>query len=178
MEDGGMKKGQEPFLSGVGWRFLGSLFIVIFLSFWWGVPTFNKWRADKMVDDLCSKDGGVKVYESTSLPSTMFNEYGQPKIRFVAKTGADKNISETGLYFSTEQFDIVGNPNAGDISKLVVWKSKIQLRRSSDGRVLGETVMYARRGGDAFGPWHPSSYSCPNNASEWTLASKVVSKGN
>ena len=159
-------------------QFGSSLAIVLLIAVWWGIPTFRKWRADKLVDELCAKDGGVKVYETVTLPATMFNKYGQPKIKFVGKTGADRNLMDidTGLYFSSEERDIVGNPNAGDISKLVVWQSIIRLHRSNDGKVLGETVLYARRGGDAFGPWHSSSYSCPNNASEWDLASKVVIK--
>jgi hypothetical protein len=128
-----------------------------------------------LIDELCAKDGGIKIYETLMLPTSMFNEYGQPKIRFAGKAGGSKK-SDTGLNFSSVTLDIIGKRDAGDISELVVWQSKIRLHRTSDRKILGETICYSRRGGDAIGPWHPSSYSCPNNASEWNLASKVVIK--
>lgn len=157
-------------------RISGAIAIVLILSIWWTVPTYRKWRADKLVDELCAKDGGIKVYETVTLPSSMFNEYGQPKIKFAGHVATDSDTSGSGLYFSIESTDIIGDQNQSDISKLVVWKSRISLLRSSDGKVLGETICYSRRGGDAIGPWHPSSYSCPKSASEWDLAGKVVCK--
>lgn len=152
--------------------------LAMFLLFavWWAVPTYRKWQADKLVDELCAKDGGLKVYETVTLPATMFNKYGQPKIKFVGPSEGSESMSDVGLYFSSEQRNLVGDPNTNDINKLVVWQSKIRLHRRSDGKVLGEAILYARRGGDAIGPWHPSSYSCPSNTSEWDLANKVVMK--
>lgn len=163
-----MRKGER-------WIIIG-IILVIVLFFWWGLPTFNKWRADKMVDDLCAKDGGGKVYETTSLSSAMFNEHGQPKIRFAGKAGTECDASTDEFCFTIDTKDIVGSHNASDVGRLAVWQSWIRLQRSSDGKVLGETILYSRRGGDAIGPWHPSSYSCPDNASEWDLARKVIVK--
>lgn len=153
------------------------LVVVVLFSVWLGIPTFNKWRADKLVDELCAKDGGVKAYETVSLPSRMFNQYGQPKIYFrsqLVRINPTSEPNSTGLYFDLETKNIIGNSNSTAISKLTVWKMRITLHREIDNKVVGETVSYARRGGDAVGPWHPSSYSCPLNAREWDLASKVV----
>ena len=158
-------------------KFWVGIVLVVLLSAWLGIPTFNKWQADKMVDELCAKDGGARVYETVRLPSRMFNQYGQPEIYFKSQLYRPKSITEsnnTGLYFDLETKDIIGNHNSTNISTLAVWKMRITLHREINSKMLGETVLYARRGGDAVGPWHPSSYSCPMNSSEWDLASKVV----
>lgn len=130
-----------------------------------------------MVDELCAKDGGIKIYETVTLSASMFNAYGQPKIDFQNKT-SNNHHSNSGLYFSINQINIIGDPNSHDISRMAVWKTLIRLHRSSDGKVLGETILYSRSGGDPIGPWHPSSYGCPLRAGEWDLASKVVKKMN
>lgn len=152
------------------------LILFAFLICWLGIPTYRKWKADNLVDELCAKDGGIKIYETVTLSASMFNAYGQPKIRFEDKAALVPNSSETGLYFTIVQQDIVGKHGAKDISKLIVWKSITQLHRVSDGKVLGETIRYTRSGGDPIGPWHPSSYSCPDNAGAWDLTRKLVIK--
>lgn len=153
-----------------------SLAVVVLFSLWLGIPTFNKWRADRLVDGLCAKDGGIKVYETVVLPVSMFNKYGQPEITFMGQAVPEKKIARSGLFFSIKTRNIVGNHDSTAISSLAVWQSRIDIRRISDGKVLGETIQYSRRGGDAIGPWHPSSYGCPSNSSEWDLASRVITK--
>jgi hypothetical protein len=64
--------------------------IVLFFILWQGVPAFNIWQADNLVDELCAKDGGVKVYETVILPKERFNEWGQFK-----GGGGRQIISET-----------------------------------------------------------------------------------
>lgn len=125
-------------------RIWSCLVLVIFLFLWWGVPTYKKWRADKLVDELCAKDGGIKVYETIKLPANMFNEYGQPIIRFTGQIASDSKTLDSGLHFSIESWDIIGNQNVSDISKLVVWKSRISLLRNKDGKLIGETSCYSR----------------------------------
>jgi hypothetical protein len=51
--------------------------IVLFFLFWQGLPAYNIWQADKLVDELCAKDGGIKVYETVTLPKERFNQWGQ-----------------------------------------------------------------------------------------------------
>jgi hypothetical protein len=45
-------------------------------------------------------------------------------------------------------------------------------------KLLGEVVMYYRAGGDLPGPWHYSSYQCPDRsmATEGALLNKVFIK--
>ena len=145
-----------------------TIFLMLF-GLWGGIPTYNKWRADNMVDELCAKDGGIKVYETVILPAPMFNKYGQPEI------GLSKNKpSQNGLYFDLNIEDLVGNHNSSAIRDLVVMRSKTKIVRNSDRKTLGEKISYTRRGGDAAGPWHPSHYTCPPNVTGWDLATKVI----
>lgn len=133
----------------------GAVAIAVLLALWLGVPTFNKWRADRLVDELCAKDGGIKVYETVTLPKGWFNQRGQFAV-------PNKNYmkQDDEFYYEVESQDIIGNSNSTDIGKLSLYKSYYKIFRKYDGKLLGQTIMYARRGGDPIGPWHPSSYSC------------------
>ena len=119
---------------------------------------FNKWRADRLVDELCAKDGGIKVYEQVELSSEFFNNLGQPQI-------PDKKYTKpSDQYFSTWLTnDIRGNSNTTDYNALVIIRNEHNYFRRTDEKLLGRLVTYGRRGGDPIGPWHPSHYSCPND---------------
>lgn len=144
--------------------------VAVFFGAWWGIPTFNKWRADRQVDELCAKDGGIAVYEQVTLPKERFNNLGQPQL-------PDKKYVKPGdEYFSTWLTnDISGNSNTGPINALVIFRSEHNYFRKSDEKILGRLVTYARRGGDPIGPWHPSHYSCKF---EINLLSKIFIKSN
>jgi len=38
-----------------------------------GCTTPSQWIADAQVDELCTKDGGIKVYETVTLPKERFS---------------------------------------------------------------------------------------------------------
>jgi hypothetical protein len=129
----------------------------VFLGLWWGVPTYNKWRADRLVDNLCAKDGGVKVFERAILQKRYFNKFVQPQIPDKKyATAADK------FYSTWATKDIYGNSNSSHYSSLVIFRSEHDYFRKSDGKLLGEIIIYVRRGGDPIGPWHASHYMCPD----------------
>ena len=138
-------------------KLFGAIAGVVLIVLWWGVPTFNKWRADRLVDELCAKDGGVRVYETVTLLADRFNNLGQPQV-------PDKKYAKTtDEYFSTWlTTDIRGNSNTTDYNALVVIRNEHNYFRSTDEKLLGRLVTYGRRGGDPIGPWHPSHYSCPD----------------
>jgi hypothetical protein len=138
----------------------------IFVAAWWGIPTYHKWRADRLVDELCAKDGGMKVFETVTMPYSYFTEMGQPNVDLRAEPIKSK------FHFNYEESDIVGDK--ANLVKLAVYRIQIDLLRRSDEKILGQYVYYARRGGDPYGPWHPSSYGCPQNKSEWDMARAVV----
>lgn len=132
--------------------------IVLFFILWQGVPAFNKWRADKLVDELCAKDGGVKVYETVTLPKERFNEWGRIDISFKSYMKSNDEY-----YSVNEGSDIQGNSNSDNIATLSVFKHRFSIYRASDHKLLGESITYARRGGDFFGHWWmPSVHSCPS----------------
>lgn len=110
----------------------------------------EKDRLDAQVREMCAKDGGMKVYEKVTLPSEKFDQFGvvNVPIKALAKEWDDFFYEWDTVYYKK------GNP--------ALWRSHFKLVRRSDGKLLGESVAYSRRGGDFPGPWHDSSYRCPD----------------
>ena len=112
----------------------------------------EKWLADRQVRKLCAKDGGVRVYETVRLPAEKFDEL--KRVNFVlpdrsrAKP-ADDYFRETDRHYYKQ-------------GRLNVSRIKHQIIRRSDEKVLGESIRYGRAGGDLPGPWHYSSFKCPD----------------
>ena len=38
----------------------------------------ERWYLDSKMEELCAKDGGIKIYETVTLPASDFNEFGEP----------------------------------------------------------------------------------------------------
>ncbi|MHB9119794.1 MAG: hypothetical protein ACYC2R_16210 [Burkholderiales bacterium] len=136
----------------------GWIAFAVLFSVWWGIPAFNKWRADKLVDELCAKDGGSEIYEVVKLPAEKFDPnwlVNLPSIEY-AKTDAD-------YYGVSSSHDIRGNSGSVHINDLVIWRSETKIVRASDKKVMAKLVSYTRRGGDSIGPWHPSHHTCPKS---------------
>ena len=119
----------------------------------------EKDRLDQQVRELCAKDGGIKVYEQVVLPADKFDKVGNIQVpsRDMAKP------SDEYYYIRTTQYIHQGSPESG---KAEMHRTLHQIVRRSDNKVLGESVRYSRRGGDAPGPWHPSSFTCPPISTE------------
>ncbi|RCS56424.1 hypothetical protein [Parvibium lacunae] len=144
--------------------------IIGFLVIWLGVPTFNKWRADKLVDELCAKDGGVKVYETVTLPKERFNQWGQFEVfdqRFMKPSDEYYTVWETKK--------IKGDPDSEEIWKLTIYQDHFFLYRAIDKKLLGEAIGYVRRGGDPINPFMPSSHACPS-ATDNDLSKQIFLK--
>lgn len=144
------------------------LFVVLALawlagSFWYGGG--RKFYYDAEVNRLCAIDGGIKVYETVKLPADKFDKYGVVRIpsKNDAKPADQYYYDRDTTYFKT------GNPE--------IWRSHHQIIRASDGKVLGESVQYARRGGDIHGPWHKSSFGCPDIGTQPSLENSIFVKG-
>jgi hypothetical protein len=117
---------------------------------------------DRQMWELCKKDGGVKVYETVTLPDSEFTNSGTPLRRFIplAKSIADY-LGPDYRYVRNEEV-LVGK-NA-DIEKGEGRLTRVYyaIYRRSDGRLLGEAVWYGRGGGDGFTfGFQPSGNSCP-----------------
>ena len=121
----------------------------------------EKDRLDAQVRDLCAKDGGVKVYETVKLPPEEFDKYGA--VRIPSKQDAK---SEDQYYYEWNVLHYKdGNPSMRRDHFLVF--------RRSDSKLLGEAISYARRGGDMPGPWHPSSFRCPEDSGNSILQQRI-----
>ena len=111
----------------------------------------EKARLDQQVKELCAKDGGIKVYETVKLPAERFDQWGMVKPYDPTQK---ENALGTEYVFKREiHYYRSGNPEMS--------REHYQVIRRSDGRLLGETILYGRGGGDMPGPWHDSSFSCP-----------------
>ena len=124
----------------------------------------EKARLDDDVRRLCGQDGGVKIYEKVKLPPEKFDKFGVALI-----PSKDKAKSEDEYYYERDvQYLKKGNPE--------MWRSHHRLIRRKDGQVLGESIRYTRRGGDMPGPWHDSSFSCPDTGTQPGLEQLVFHK--
>ena len=124
----------------------------------------EKARLDREVERLCAIDGGIKVYETVKLPAERFDQYDQIRIPYkeIAKP-------EDEYYFESSQlFLIKGNPE--------MWQNHYKVYRTSGNKLLGESISYSRRGGDMPGPWHESSFGCPEKVDITDLKKQIFIK--
>lgn len=42
----------------------------------------ERWALDQQMEELCKKDGGIRVYETVTLPASDFSNIGQPLARY------------------------------------------------------------------------------------------------
>lgn len=154
---------------------IGLLLFALLIGLWWGVPTYRKERADALVRELCTKDGGIEVYETIPLPTEKFGKHGNvifPGNKNLPPLEKDATPSDA-FYFTSETTWIVPDSSIGS---LAIWRSHQKLFRALDHKLLGEAISYSRRGSDPIGPWHPSSFGCPSNADITYLVKKALVK--
>lgn len=116
---------------------------------------------DRQMEELCKKDGGVKVYETVTLPASEFD--GEvPLGRYIPLAKSDADYLGPN-YRYVQKLEILVGENA-DIEKGEGRLSRFYtaIWRRSDGRLLGESVSYGRGGGDGFTfGFQPSGNFCP-----------------
>lgn len=132
-----------------------------------GGCTREKDRLDEEVRQLCAKDGGIKIYERVRLSADKFDKSGS--INFYHRISKDP-LGPEYIFESRIDYYRKGNPE--------MWRNFYRVIRRVDGKVLGESVTYSRRGGDLPGPWHESSFGCPGNSGDATLLGEVFAKTN
>lgn len=137
-----------------------------------GCATPTQMVLDTEVNRLCSIDGGIKVYETVKLPAEQFDKWGD--ITFYRPTKNEAALGDDYFFKEKVNYYQKGDPDAGT-GEAVMARRQYQIIRKSDGKLLGESVLYGRRGGDLPGPWHPSSFSCPdsNEAGDVALLRKI-----
>lgn len=155
-------------------KIFSSLLLILLLITACKTPQKAYW--DSEVDRLCAIDGGVRVYETVPLPPDKFNKWGQ--INFYRPTQDENTLGSEYIYKSDMRYYKKGDPGAQGVHMVAMKRDHIQIIRKSDMKLLGEVVMYYRAGGDLPGPWHHSSYQCPDRsiATEGALLEKVFKK--
>lgn len=146
--------------------------LLLFFFLWQGIPAFNIWWANKLVDELCAKDGDIIIYETVTLPKERFNEYGQFIIH-------DKDYIRLGdEYFTKWETQIIkGNFDYTSLLPRVI-RDHYSINRVKDGKLLAEFIAYRQGGGEAMGfALVSSGHSCPL-VSDLDLAAKVFIKTN
>lgn len=130
----------------------------------------ERYALDRQMDELCKKDGGIKVYETVTLPAEMFDQNGDPfpgwrKRPAQERLGSDYRLDEQTTYIKK------GDPLKGQ-GELVRFDSKVI--RNADGKVLGQQTSYGRSGGDLIVVDHPSSKLCPQQLGSPTFVIRTV----
>lgn len=138
-----------------------SLFLISLLVF-----TYLGWGksgvADEQMQALCSKDGGVKIYETVTIPKRQFDKWGMPRGKHWDRSHYPSTLDPEYEYTNSSEFLQRGDTLRGgvEMSRYVE-----QIRRVSDGKLLAESISYGRSGGDHFINrilgGHPSAKHCP-----------------
>ncbi len=143
---------------------------IVLLAVWIGWPFWEisgrKMYYDAQVDKMCAKDGGVKIYETVTLSPERFESY--KKRNWILPDKAYVQPEDEYYVVREKHYYKRENPQ--------VIRLQTQIIRSSDGVVLGEYIHYGRGGGDLPGPWHGSSFSCPNPTTV-KFETNIFSKG-
>ena len=147
--------------------------MIAFTVFGWG----KKYAADEQMQELCAKDGGMKIYETVVLPKREFGQWGRPLDRYwSSQTDPENRLGPDYRYVERMEFLRRGDTLKGEV-QMTKFFQKIFRRR--DGKLLGESVSYGRSGGDAFINrvlgGHPSALSCPDSPS--TFFTSIFIKG-
>jgi len=136
-----------------------------------GACTSEKDRLDAEARRLCAIDGGIKVFETVTLPAEKFNQYGQP---LIPNGRDDKGF---GYYLRGDQQHIAGQMSqlAGDGAGLK--KHTSQIIRTADGKLMGESIVYRRHGGSWWdGIMEGDGFTCPEDKINTTFMGKVIFK--
>lgn len=134
------------------WRSLAIISSAAILSAPMLVSNRVKAHYDQQVREMCAKDGGVRVYETVRLPAERFNQL--KRMNFVLPDKSQAKLTDEYYYETDRRYYRQRNPE--------VSRSQHRIVRRSDGKVLGELIRYGRGGGDLPGPWHESSFMCPD----------------
>jgi len=123
-----------------------------------------KYAADKELQVLCEKDGGIKVYETVTLPKSQFDETGMPRGK--NWNGIDMPSKLDPDYYQSSWTEILkkGDPLKGEVQ---MSKYLTNIRRQSDRKLLAVSIKYGRTGGDSYFSLllggHPSGKLCPDS---------------
>lgn len=140
---------KSPVAQNLGWAALMMAWLGV--SFWYAGG--RKYYYDAWVEEMCAKDGGVKVFERAKLTKEEFERFASRN--FVVPS---KELAEIDDAFYREHRETVINEG---VPKLL--RSRDTIIRKGDGKSMGESITYFRIGGAFPGPWHEVGFYCPIN---------------
>jgi hypothetical protein len=107
------------------------------------------------INQLCAKEGGVKIYEKVALSKEEYDAL--PKNNGLVSVPIKELANENQGYYSEDKTIILNesNPNIRRVDTFI--------ERKSDNKKIAQYTTFHRVGGDIpTGIGHPSSYTCPD----------------
>lgn len=127
-----------------------------------GLTGCERYALDQQMEELCKKDGGIKIYETVTLPASEFTSTGAPLGKYIPLANSESDYLGPDYRYVQKREILVGpraDATKGEGQLIRVYQA---VYRQSDGRLLGENVWYSRSGGDGFTlGFQPSGRSCP-----------------
>ena len=136
----------------------------------------ERWALDRQMEDLCKKDGGIKVYETVTLPASDFSNIGQPLARYQQTAKSEEELLGPDYRFVSKREILVGKDAKPERGEGRLDRVHSAIFRRADNKLLGESVLYQRGGGDLFTlGFMPSGRNCPSPHAD--LAASIFLKG-
>lgn len=142
------------------------LFAVWFGGAFWQVAGKTLYW-DAKVREMCAKDGGITVYETVDLPPDRFNKWGQPN--FYHPVNGENALGGEYIFKIEKHYFHQADPR--------VSRRSYKVFRRGDNKLLGQSIIYGR-GGGLPGPWHDSSFHCPDEGGDIPLFIKIFNPSN
>lgn len=117
----------------------------------------EKYELDRRMEELCKKDGGIRVYETVKLQASMFDQNGDPFPGWRGRPD-DERLGQDYRLVRTITILKAGERMQGE-GQLSRYEYRVV--RLADQRTLGEAVSYGRSGGDFLAVGHFTSTGCP-----------------
>jgi hypothetical protein len=131
---------------------------------------------DERIQTLCAKDGGTRIYEIVKLSKDQVDRWGMPRGENWDGSALGNKLGPDYRYSHSSQYLVRGDPLRGEVE---MYRSIERVYRQTDGKLLGESVSYGRRGGDAYIELllgaHPSAAVCP--VDDKSLVSRIFIQG-
>lgn len=146
-------------------RALGAVLVVVAV-FALAACTSEKDRLDAEAKRLCAIDGGIKVFETVTLPPERFHPNGVPLI-------SDKDDKGLGYFLTASQKNLKAN-----FDTPTLFRHEYQVIRSGDQKVIAKSVVYRRGGGSWWdGLMEGDGFTCPEDKVNTTFMQQVFIKG-
>lgn len=135
----------------------------------------ERWALDRQMEELCKKDGGVKVYEKVRDPRIEFSN-GAPFFRHTSPNWPQDEYYGPDYRYVVKREILVGKDAKPERGEGRLDRVQSAIYRKVDNKLLGESIVYQRGGGDLFSfGFMPSGNACP--LPDEGLAKSIFVKG-